>query len=203
MSVGIECQKKAKQLWQFRISKIRNNRDRNRFGRDHAGMVLPAWNDFWSSLACPRAPPFTPNNRFRLASKFTFPLIFCHQQGYNPTCVPLRELYGQLAQIVARAGGGQFQYTNSANPTLSARRRLTCPPNECGRDKNLTDGQNIFDVFSFSKYFASFLPLITIPSQNYLSFVPQAACQRHISFVSTRNTCNFTMRYVKGHRKQI
>ena len=106
MSVGIECQKKAKQLWQFRISKIRNNRDRNGFGRDHAGMVLPAWNDFWSSLACPRAPPFTPNNRFRLASKFTFPLIFCHQQGYNPTCVPLRELYGQLTKIVAPGGGG-------------------------------------------------------------------------------------------------
>ena len=69
-------------------------------------------------------------------------------------------------------------YTNSTNPSLSAHRRLTCPRNECGRDKNLTDGQNIFDVFTFSKYFASFLPLISIPSQNYLSFVPQAACQQ-------------------------
>ena len=27
-------------------------------------------------------PP--PNNRVRRASKFTFPPIFCHQQGYNP-----------------------------------------------------------------------------------------------------------------------
>ena len=86
----------------------------------------------------------------------------------------LRELNGQLTKIVAR-GRGLFQYTNSA---LSARRRLTCPCNECGRDKNLTDGQNIFDVFTFSKYFASFLLLITIQSQNYLSFVPQqSACQ--------------------------
>ena len=90
----------------------------------------------------------------------------------------LRELNGQLTKIVG-GGGGQFEYTNSANPSLSARRRLTCPCNECGRDKNLTDGQNIFDVFTFSKYFASFLLLITIQSQNYLSFVPQqSACRQ-------------------------
>ena len=132
-------------------------------------------------------PP--PNNRVRRASKFTFPPIFCHQQGYNPTCVPLRELNGQLTKIVAR-GRGLFQYTNSANPALSARRRLTCPCNECGRDKNLTDGQNIFDVFTFSKYFASFLLLITIQSQNYLSFVPQQlACQQQEKSIFSTPEC--------------
>ena len=107
------------------------------------------------------APP-PPNLRFRrffATSRVTTLRAWC----------PLRELNGQLTKIVAWGRGGAFQYTNSANPALSAWRRLTCPPcNECGRDKNLTDGQNIFDVFTFSKYFASFLRLITFPSRNYL-----------------------------------
>ena len=98
----------------------------------------------------------------------------------------LRELNGQLTKIVAR-GRGLFQYTNSA---LSARRRLTCPCNECGRDKNLTDGQNIFDVFTFSKYFASFLLLITIQSQNYLSFFPQqSAFQQQEKYIFITPEC--------------
>ena len=74
--------------------------------------------------------------------------------------------------------------------TLLPGRRLTCPRNECGSDKNLTDGQNIFDVFSFSKYFASSPLLIIFPSQHYLSFVPQA-------HVSGQNEHPFSGSYIK------
>ena len=153
----------------------------NWIDRDLAGMVLPAWNDFWSSLACPRAPPSTPNNRFRRASasKFTFPPIFCHQRGYNPTCVPLRELNGQLTKIVAlhsHGGGSNIKIV----PTPP------CPAGDVSHVRIMNvDATKIWQMdktfltfFTFSKYFASFLPLITIPSQNYLSFVPQAVCQQ-------------------------
>ena len=68
----------------------------------------------------------------------------------------------------------QFDVLPTTPHPLLPGRRLTCPRNECGSDKNLTDGQNIFDVFSFSKYFASSPLLIIFPGQNYLSFVPQA-----------------------------
>ena len=161
--------------------------------RDLAGMVLPLHGlafDQPGSPACPRAPPSQCYLPHRPTTESDAPPNLRFRRFFATSRVTtLRELNGQLTKIVAR-GRGLFQYTNSANPALSARRRLTCPCNECGRDKNLTDGQNIFDVFTFSKYFASFLLLITIQSQNYLSFFPQqSAFQQQEKYIFITPEC--------------
>ena len=187
------AQGKQNKFDNFEFTKSGPRGDRNWIDRDLAGMVLPLHGlafDQPGSPACPRAPPSQCYLPHRPTTESDAPPNLRFRRFFATSRVTtLRELNGQLTKIVAR-GRGLFQYTNSANPALSARRRLTCPCNECGRDKNLTDGQNIFDVFTFSKYFASFLLLITIQSQNYLSFVPQQlACQQQEKSIFSTPEC--------------